>query len=90
MNKKIKVISLYFMIFLFGFIGCGTKNQQAPLEETAENTETYENLADSIDEAIIVSLNTEEKQVQCYNYEVGRTYTLCDLNIFSLYLQVMF
>lgn len=79
MNKR---FFHFFLLLLFCglmLFGC-TNAQPEPVEEQKEDfsiQSTYvEPLADSLDECMIVDVNSEEAKIRFYNLTVGRTYTL--------------
>lgn len=78
MKEKIMRSLLFLVLACCFFTGCG--KEQPPLQPETEEVllqNTYkEKLADSMDEAVLVSVNEEKKQINLYNLVLGRTYTL--------------
>lgn len=62
---------------LWVITGCaGAPKEPEPEEEIILQGTYQEKLADSMDEAVIVSIDEENKQLRFYNLTLGRTYTL--------------
>lgn len=79
--KKIKKTNylvgalLIAALMLFG-CGAGAASEPPAQEVQPEETGYQEKLPDSMDEALIVSVDAEQKKIQFYNFTAGRTYTL--------------
>lgn len=73
-----KIKKAFFLLVLAGcfFTGCGKKQPQPEQEEAPAQNTYQEKLADSMDEAVVMSVNEEEKQIKLYNLTLGRTYSL--------------
>ena len=69
----------FFFLLLVGIllVGCGN-SQPEPVqeEEIAEQIVYRQALADSLDEAVIVSIDQEKSSIRFYNLTLGRTYVL--------------
>lgn len=74
--KRIKRV--FFLLVLAGCLltGCGEEQSLPETEEAAVQSTYQEKLADSMDEAIVVSVDEEAKKIKLYNLTLGRTYTL--------------
>ena len=57
-------------------VGCSKETPQPEAEEVTIESTYVETLADSLDEAIIVSVSEGKKEIKFYNLVKGRTYTL--------------
>lgn len=69
----------FFFLLLAGLclMGCGNSQPEPePQEEIVEQTAYRQALADSLDEAIIVSIDQEKSSIRFYNLTLGRTYVL--------------
>ncbi|MBP3459154.1 MAG: PEGA domain-containing protein [Lachnospiraceae bacterium] len=76
MKKKV-VGFILFLMLLCGFLtGCGNEQPEPETEEVIIQSTYEETLADSMDEAIIMSVDQEKKQIRLYNLTLGRTYSL--------------
>ena len=76
--KKAKRTGFFFLL-LAGFllIGCGNSQpEQQQEEEIVEQIVYRQALADSLDEAVIVSIDQEKSSIRFYNLTLGRTYVL--------------
>lgn len=73
-----KIRKCLFLLILAGcfFTGCGKEQTQPETEEVLVQSTYQEKLADSMDEAVVMSVNEEEKQIKLYNLTLGRTYSL--------------
>lgn len=78
MKKGTGKFVLFLILAGFLLVGCQSAQQVSETEEEQVLIQsTYkETLADSLDEAIIMSVNEEKKQIRFYNLTLGRTYTL--------------
>lgn len=77
MKKYILKTVLLPVMVLCLLTGCQSSGSQPEKEEEIVIEGVYkETLADSMDEAVIVSVNEEKNQIQLYNLTIGRTYTL--------------
>lgn len=75
--KKNVVGFILFLMLLCGFLtGCGNEQPEPETEEVIIQSTYEETLADSMDEAIIMSVDQEKKQIRLYNLTLGRTYSL--------------
>lgn len=75
LSLALRLASGILMICLI--TGCaGLSDEPKPEEETVLQGTYQEKLADSMDEAVIVSIDEENKQLCFYNLTIGRTYTL--------------
>lgn len=70
------LLLLFFCSFLYGCDGCGEEQSEPETEEVLIQSTYQEKLADSMDEAILISVSEEKKQIRLYNLVLGRTYTL--------------
>lgn len=75
-NYRWLLLSLIFLGYML--VGCNkeTPQPQPEAEEVAIESTYVEILADSLDEAIIVSVSEGKKEIKFYNLVKGRTYTL--------------
>ena len=77
--KKTKRMGFFFLL-LGGLclIGCGNSQSEQPPqeEEIIEEIPYRQALADSLDEAVIVSIDQEKSSIRFYNLTLGRTYVL--------------
>jgi hypothetical protein len=76
MKKKIGTLILSAALAAALLTGCGKEQSEPETEEVFIQSTYEETLADSLDEAIIMSVREEEKQIKLYNLTLGRTYTL--------------
>lgn len=79
MNKRVIYPLLLLLLCSFLLFGCSKEEGNSMIE--AEDVDTIEStyvepLADSLDECMIVEVNSEEGKIRFYNLEVARTYTL--------------
>lgn len=69
----------FFLLLLAGLclVGCGNSQPEQEQEEEIVEQITYRQaLADSLDEAVIVSIDQEKNSIRFYNLTLGRTYVL--------------
>lgn len=73
-----KWLLLSFILLGYMMVGCSkeTPKPQPEAEEVTIESTYVEILADSLDEAIIVSVSEGKKEIKFYNLVKGRTYTL--------------
>lgn len=76
--KKKNCRWLLLLLILMGclMVGCSKETPQPEAEEVTIESTYVETLADSLDEAIIVSVSEGKKEIKFYNLVKGRTYTL--------------
>lgn len=76
--KKKNYRWLLLLLILMGclMVGCSKETPQPEAEEVTIESTYVETLADSLDEAIIVSVSEGKKEIKFYNLVKGRTYTL--------------
>lgn len=75
MKKRIRSLLFLVLVCCF-FAGCGKEQSQPEAEEALVQNTYQEKLADSMDEAVVMSVDEEEKRIRLYNLVLGRTYTL--------------
>lgn len=73
-NYRWRLLLLILMGCLM--VGCSKETPQPEAEEVTIESTYVETLADSLDEAIIVSVSEGKKEIKFYNLVKGRTYTL--------------
>ena len=74
---KKRMRSLLFLVLVCCFFaGCGKEQSRPEAEEALVQNIYQEKLADSMDEAVVMSVDEEEKRIRLYNLVLGRTYTL--------------
>lgn len=77
MKKFILKYALVLLLCTWIFTGCGeTPGTPEAQEEIVIQGNYKETLADSMDEAVIMSVDEEKNFIQFYNLTIGRTYTL--------------
>ncbi len=76
--KKMNYRWLLLLLILMGclMVGCSKETPQPEAEEVIIESTYVETLADSLDEAIIMSVSESKKEIKFYNLVKGRTYTL--------------
>ncbi len=76
--KKMNYRWLLLLLILMGclIVGCSKETPQPEAEEVILESTYVETLADSLDEAIIMSVSESKKEIKFYNLVKGRTYTL--------------
>lgn len=76
MKKSIFGFTLFLILTGSFLAGCGKEQPEPETEEIIIQSTYEETLADSMDEAIIMSVDQEKKQIKLYNLTLGRTYSL--------------
>lgn len=78
MNKRRYISLLILFVFSMFIMGCAeeTPVAQADPDDYVVQSTYIEPLADSMDECLVVHVDTEESKIQFYNLKIARTYTL--------------
>lgn len=77
MKKFVLKCALVLELCACVLTGCQKKTEEPGVQEEIIIQGTYrETLADSMDEAVVMSVDEEKSRIQFYNMTIGRTYTL--------------